>query len=387
MKKLEKIAAMLFVVLLFLPMAQRSLKLFPRITLAGVESRMTEPELGWKTWFDGEWQKDYDRWFTDRMGLRGQLVKTWNQVNFTLFGKAQRHQGTHVIVGRDRWMYEEVYVTAYNRADNTPSGDLEQRVRDVKRLQDELEKRHIAFVLVLAPSKVEILPEHVPPHRLLPGRAERRTAYDRIAPMLVEAGVNLVDAHRFFKENKDKLPYPLFSRGGVHWNYYGAGLVVEQVIEQIERQTGKDLVNLAVTNAIVDDEPRGTDNDLGDLLNVWQRKSLAGPQVHPVFERRAGEDAFRPNVLLIGDSFARTLAEILDQERVHAACDVLFYLNRRFSFPGDRETPVDRDELDWRSEILGRDAVVIEINEYRLPKIGFGFVERALKALDAPARP
>jgi hypothetical protein len=368
-------------------MAQRSLKLFPRVELSGVESRPEKPELNLKTWFSGDWQKDYDRYFTEKAGLRGQLVRTWNQVNFTFFGKVQRHQGTHVIVGRDRWLYEQVYIDVYNRADDTPPEELDQRVRDVKRLQDELAKRDIAFVLVVAPSKVEVLPEHVPPGLLAPGRAERRTAYDRLAPMLAKAGVNLVDARRFFMEKKNELPYPLFSRGGVHWNYYGAGLVVEQVIEQIERQTGRDLVNLSVADVVVDDEPRGTDNDLGDLLNVWQRNSLAGPQVHPVFDRSGGDDAFKPRILLVGDSFARTLAEILDEQHVHASTDVMFYLNRRFSFPGDRESPVDRKTLDWSAEILGRDAVIIEINEYWLPKIGFGFVERALNALDASARP
>ena len=384
MKRFQKIAAIVFVALLFLPVLQRSLKIFPKIELAGVEGDVRKPKLNVRTWFSGDWQREYDQYFTSKIGLRGQLVRTWNQFNFTLFGKVNRHQGTPVIVGRNHWMYEQVYIDTYNKADDTADKALRERVREVKRLQDELAKRHIAFALVIAPSKVEIMPEYVPDGMLKPGRDARRTAYDRMAPMLVEAGVNLVDAHRFFVEQKPKLPHPLFARGGVHWSYYGAGFIVEQLVGQIERQTGRDLVHIACTNVVVDDVPFGTDNDLGDLLNLWQRKSLAGPQVHPVFERRASPRVFRPNVLVVGDSFARTLVEIMQEQDIDASCDILFYLNRRFSFPGDIETPLDRHTVDWKREILKRDAVVVELNEYWLPEIGFGFLHRALEALGVP---
>ena len=40
-------------------------------------------------------------------------------------------------------------------------------------------------------------------------------------------------------------------------------------------------------------------------------------------------------------------------------------------------------QLDLLEEIRGRDAIVIEVGEYWLPRIGFGFVRDLLKAYDA----
>lgn len=343
---------------------------------------MKKPELKAQTWLDGSWQRNYERWFSTRLGLRDWMVRTWNQVNFSLFGSVARNMGTRIAVGRDGWLYEGVYIDAYNKEDRTSEADLRQRVEALARLQAELLRKGIGFVVVIAPSKVEIYPEYAPEGALTPGRENRRTAYDRIVPLLAKAGVHLIDGHRFFKESKGRLPYPLFSRGGVHWNYYGAGFVVSQMLHAVSGQVGRDLGTLACTNVVQDSVPFGTDNDLGELLNLWQRDSLAGPQVHPQFEWRAGTGTGRPDFLLVGDSFGLTLAQIMESENVVEHCDLLFYYNRRFVFPGESQAPFDRRKLDVRAEIMRRDAVIVAINEYWLPNIGFGFVGDALRALE-----
>ena len=46
-------------------------------------------------------------------------------------------------------------------------------------------------------------------------------------------------------------------------------------------------------------------------------------------------------------------------------------------------TPLDKRQLDLLAEIRGRDAIVIEVGEYWLPRIGFGFVRDLLRAYDA----
>lgn len=382
MKILPKIAIAVFVALLWLPMIQRSTKLLPLAPLQGAEGRMKRPVLSAKTWFDGTWQRNYERWFSTRIGLRDWLVRTWNQVNFTLFGTVARNKGTRVMVGRDGWLYEGVYVDVYNKEDRTPDSDLRERVDGLARLQAELRRRGIGFAVVISPSKVEIYPEFAPEGALTPGRENRKTAYDRLAPLLADAGIDVIDGHRFFREAKTRLPHPLFSRGGVHWNYYGAGFVVSQMLQSVSRQTGRDVGTLVCTNVVEDSIPYGTDNDLGELLNLWPRHSLAGPQVHPQFESRTGAGGRKANFLLVGDSFGLTLAQIMESENLVERCDLLFYYNRRFVFPGEVQTPFDRRRLDVRTEILGRDAVILAVNEYWFPNIGFGFVQDALRALE-----
>jgi len=363
--------------------------MFPRTHLHGVERRAPDPQFTFESWLDGRYQERRDRYFRERVGFRSLLIKTYNQINFSLFGIVAKTKGTQVIVGKDNYLYEAVYVNAYNTPGSTPETALRGCVRDLRALQDKLAARNIGFLLVIAPSKVEIYPEYVPDDMLVPGRSARRTEYDRIVPLIEEFGVHCLDAHRLFLEEKNTGQHALFSRGGVHWNYYGAAIVLSRIISEIELQTGRDFISITRTGVMVDYTPRGTDNDLGELLNIWQTRRMIGPQVHPVLKNQAGGDGQPMNLLFIGDSFVHTLTEILTEQQICERWDMLFYYRRRFTPAGRSDDALDRSELDWKSELLARDAVLLEINEYWLtrlggrhvPDLGFGFVKDALSAL------
>jgi len=375
--------AVAFVAALFLPVFQRAAKVFPKVTLHGAERRIAKPHWSAQSWLNRDFQKRYADAFGQRMGFRGYLIKTWNQLNFSLFRMVSTGRGTQIVIGRDNMLYERVYIRSYNRHSDLPAERLDRTVKEVRDLQDALGRRGIAFVLVIAPSKVEIYPELIPPGILKPDRSKRQSTYERILPRLRKAGIRIVDGHRLFKERKRTAPCPLFPRGGIHWNYYGAGLVVEEVMKEIRAQLDRPIPQLRITGIRVDRTVHGTDYDLGNLLNLWFNRSPAGPQTHPVFTTDTQGAAQRPNLLLLGDSFVHTLAEILLSENLCRKQDTLFYYKRRFVIPRQNGEPIDRDALDWEKELFARDAVIIEINEYWLPRIGFGFIPDALKALRA----
>lgn len=382
MKTFLLVAAILFSLVLALPLVQMAMGLPPDYPLAGVETTATRPAADWAAWWNGTLQPDFDGWINQRIGLRGWLVRTANQINYALFRELPRRSGTQVRLGRDGMLYEKVYVDAYNQSGRRLGKELRNISASTKRLQDRLAADGIAFLLVIAPSKAEIYPEFLPPEADVAGRPARRSNYENFVKYLRADGVNLVDAHELFLQWKTVPGAPrLFANGGTHWNEYGAARVVAEIARRLRAATGKDLPTVEIVGAVTNRTIVGEDNDLGELVNLWSGRPLAGPQVHPVVEVRPG--AHLPDVLFVGDSFVFTLTNFMDRLGLYRKRNTYYYYNREYFWPAAPNAPLDKRQLDLLAEVRGRDAVVIEVGEYWLPRVGFGFVRDMLRAYDA----
>ena len=381
MKKFLLSAALLFSLFLVLPLAQMATGWPPDYPLAGVETTAARPAVGARAWWDGTMQPDFDAWLGQRVGLRGLLVRTANQIRFTLFRELPKRSGTQVLLGRAGMLYEKVYVDAYSRGGHRPGWELRNISSSTKRLQDRLAQDGIALLLVIAPSKAEIYPEFLPPEADVAGRPGRRSNYDHFIEFLRRDGVNVVDAHELFLRWKAEPGAPLlFAKGGTHWNEYGAARIVAELTGRLRELTGKDLPTVAIVGAVTNRTIVGEDNDLGELANLWSGRPLAGPQVHPVAEVRPGSHL--PDLLFIGDSFVFTLTNFMDRHGLYRKRNTYYYYNREYFWPVAPNAPLDKRSLDLLAELEGRDAVVIEVGEYWLPRVGFGFVRDLLKAYD-----
>ena len=381
MKRFLLIAAILFSLFLALPLVQKWTGLFPFVPLSGVEDTTRRPNKSLPAWWSGTLQSETDAWVNHRIGLRGAFVRTANQINYTLFGELPKREGTQALRGRHGMLFEGVYVQAYNENGQRTGSELRNISFSTRRLQDRLAQDGIAFLLVIAPSKAEIYPEFLPKTADVAGRANRRSNYQNFVPYLRQDGVNLLDAHELFLEWKREPNAPLlFSKGGTHWNHYGAARMVAQMMDRLRDLTGKDLPSIRVVGSTTNQMVVGEDNDLGEIMNLWARHRLAGPQIHPVIERVPG--SHMPDLLFVGDSFVFTLTNLMDREELYRKRDTYYYYNRHYFYPEAPNVALDKRQLDLLDELRGRDAIVVEVNEYWLPRVGFGFVRDLLKAYD-----
>lgn len=367
--------------LLFLPFVDQFTGLLPVEKLKGVEVEAEVPELTITGWFNKEFQQQFDTWFNSHVGLRPWMVRTAKQINFTLFGKEPEGNGTQIYFGKDNFLFEGPYINTYNESGQKKQKLLHDITWRLWRLQELLEERGIILLLVLAPSKAEVYPEYLPDNMKKPGRNKRLSHYQRMLPILDEFGINYIDGHKLFLQWKKQGEPLLFARGGTHWNYYAAGRIVQSIMSNLSDKTGSNFDTIEIASYNTDAKPEGTDNDLGELLNLWFTDKMKRGQVHPVFRYLPGKR--KPNLLMIGDSFSFTLIRIMETEHLFEQCDLLYYFKRRFSWPAGTNDPIDFSTLDLQRELLSRDAVIIEINEYWLPQYGFGLLRPAIAALEA----
>ncbi len=384
MKILLAIFAVMFYLLLMLPLFSMVTGWPPDVRLSGEEPEVAPAAWGLSAWWNGAVQSEFDAWLAARIGLRGVLVRTANQIAYSLFRELPKGTGTRVVAGKAGFLFENTYVDAYRRGGSQSEKLLRRRSAEVRRLQDRMARDGIAFWLVIAPSKAEIYPEYLPAEADVAGRPSRRSHYERMIGFLQADGVNVVDGHALFQEwKRDPATPPLFPAGGTHWNRYGAGRVVALLLDRLREGSGKPWPVLRVTGAETDRKIIAPDNDLGELANLWQGRSLAGPQTHPVIEVDPGDE--KPDILLICDSFGAMIGEMLQRERLIRRHDAYFYNKRHFGSSDGRrmDSAFDAGQVDALQRVAGRDAVVIEEVEYFLPEIGFGFVGQLLKAYDA----
>jgi hypothetical protein len=372
-----------FLGLLLLLFVHQRARLLPRLPLAGEELPVELVRLTPQAWWSGKFQSAYERWLPRRLRLRGWLVRLDNQVGMTLFGQPPT-SGTLILLGRDRTLFEKAYVDEYNRPQRLAPERIAEMVGRAKRLDELLRERGSRLIVVLAPGKAEIYPELLPPRHVVAGRERRRSMYQQLAPQLRRSGIALVDGHAFLQRQRQLSATPLYAKGGTHWNHYANALLAAGLLGLLEREQPGRFVQIAVTGSRTDGTVWATDNDLGELLNLFWPQPWPGPQIHPLFERRP-EGGVRPRLLFAGDSFALQFLNFMTAEGLIEPGESIDYFKRRIRFPGRVIAPLDAAGFEAARELAGKDAVVLVMSDCTIGDFGFGFVEAAIRGLERAA--
>jgi hypothetical protein len=383
-----------FSLLIALPGLQMRFRFVPEESLSGVKARARAPSLTLPAWWKGELQSQAEAWFDEHIGFRGHAVRTDNQIGLSLFREVSSRAVDPPVLGRRMMVYEEHYVTAYDG--DVPYSDrgLRRLSRDLHWLQESLAERGIAFVLVIAPSKVAIYPEYLPTGFVRPDGLRPPTAYERMLPMLKTEGVHLVDGHAIFEEDKGRSGHALFPPGGIHWNRYGVFLVMRRLWAALEQQLGRPLVDLRCRAVLEDDEPSRADEetDVADLVNAWHVGHADWKFPRPDLVADEGGERLRPKVVVIGDSFWNLPEAMIVTHRLAARSDFFYYFKdlRPDGAGAIRENaarPAYLESGKYWDYVFSADAIVIEVSEAVLGDAGYGFVQQARQNLRAAPSP
>jgi SGNH hydrolase-like domain, acetyltransferase AlgX len=379
MRKPVAIYILIFCILLSLPPLQMCFRFFKEVEIYGVNPP-NKPQLTLKKWFNGKFQSAATTWFEKNSGFIGHFAKTYNQLIYHLFKEAPSAEG--VIVGKDHYLYMDTYVVPWQGFALSNVKELSRIAERIKVLQEFLRKRGITFLMVIAPSKAEVYPEHIPNRFWVKG-GSNTTNYYRILPYLQENHIQYVDGHQYFRELKAESPYPLFAVAGIHWSFFGACKMSQLIQSRLAPLMQKNLVDLNCDPVTLDTYPTGSDRDIAELMNLWTPELLTEfPTPHPVVSVVRERDIYKPNVLFVGDSFCWTLLDIAGR-KVFRKIDFLIYNNSLYPYPSRSKAvkwPRNQDRL--RELILSKDLLILEAVEPNLNQLGFGFVEDAIAALE-----
>lgn len=343
--------------------------LFAPVRIKPLQGAIEEPHtpaLGLKAWWDAEFQLHAEAWLNHHVGFRPLWIRTNNQINYSFFNKAGARG---VVVGKQRYLFEENYIKAYYGSDFIGKDSIGRRMDRLEFISETLQRQGKLLLLVFAAGKGSYYSEYIPEDRV----QERGTTNHQI--YLQEAqrrGIPVLDFHTYFLEQKNTSAYPLYPQYGIHWSEYGMALAGDSLIRRIEQQCGWRLPRIS-WDWVEWKQPRGTDCDIAGGMNLlWNMKSF--PMAYPELKFESDKGKQRPAVLVISDSFYWGLFNFGISRSFNPGH---FWFYNHEVYP--KQLGVERTvkQLKLLEEIARHDVVVIMATEATLPKLGWGFIESA----------
>lgn len=351
--------------------------------LRGVAEPPPAPEWDWDSLKRGASFRAVEDNVAAGIGLRNWWVRLDNQVNYTLFQETQRRpEGTHVVAGPGDWLYERHYITHAVQPGRMTEEQIRATLARMRRVQDKLAARGVPFLLVVAPSKVEVYPEHVPA-TYWGGRnpAYVMTSFERARPLFAEYGLNVYDGPAQFAAWKHTMPDHLFTRSGTHWSYYSAFHVLKDLRERLNPVMRHPMPDFRLAS-LRSRNPRGTDEDLLALMNLLVDEPYSHPSPYPrLLAQTEVPRAQLPRILWVHDSFGWALIDLLYPANVVRPSESLYYFQSAYAHPGPRKLSRDLRRTNWETYLRDYDAVVMVWTEIAFDFAGWGFLEAVDQAL------
>src|SRR3954447_25239202 len=350
--------------------------------LGGV-TREAQVALTWASLRDGSFQKAVASRVTEAMPVRPLLIRINNEIRFELFGELTAPQ---VVRGAKGQLIERSYLEEYcARTEGqgaTLAGDIIPKLLDI---QNYYRAHGGVFVYLVTPSKAAHLPEYFVDRVPCPSTPAARTQLiPHYVELLRKAGIDVVDTAGLIHSLKGKYEVELFPQGGVHWNDIGGARAVTAVVEDINRQAGRELVPPFTFTYTLSGVTSGVDRDLVDLLNVFfPPLSYLTPKVKFQPAVPCAESPARSlDAALIGSSFSHLPGQILIEDNCLSDLNVYYYMHLgRFGGVPYHELQRDLKEADLARLRTAR-IVILEENESFVAR--GGYVNELRKVVTTP---
>ncbi len=370
MKKAIKISLFVLLMgLLFLPLLQESFHLFKVKPLNGYFPTQKRPDtLNWKTWADESFQKKYNKWVEDSFSLREILIRTNNQINYTLFKKTE---ASNVVVGKNNCLYEMGYILDYTGFNFLGEKFLDELLRRTKLVQDTLKKAsQTDLILMLEPGKASFYPEYIPDRFHPKQRSMSNMRYlEGNAP---KRHINCLDLNAWFCGMKDTSRYALYATYGVHWSHYGMYKAADTIADYIEHLRGIDMPELVWNSYTVTDKLKDTDFDIEGTLNLLfelPHMEMCYPQI--TFHTKP--DKIKPKLLTIGDSYYWGFISNQIVDSLYTQHQYWYYFTG--IWPDIWNGKNIAEEFDLQKEVEKQDVILIGVTELNTFYGFWGFVD------------
>lgn len=169
--------------------------------------------------------EQFESWFNDRLPLRSELLSAANLIKGEMLGSPS----SNVISGSDGWLFYENTKSDYMDTDPMSMDEVNSAAVTVSLIEENVKSKGGRFVFVVMPNKASIYSEYMPSCY----SKARVTNLDRLTSRLSEMGVNQLDMKKLLTDNKD---LGLYHKRDTHWNYMGALLGYDAIMNSLGRE-------------------------------------------------------------------------------------------------------------------------------------------------------
>jgi hypothetical protein len=378
MKITKKILFAGIILLLTLPLIQSRSGMVKEKKLEGFFRLKDKPTI-WtfsiKSWLDNSFQDEFARRVEDHTGFRKTFIRIRNQYDYTLYGISH---ASGFIREKQGVLVEEDYIHEYTGKYFIGKRTIDRKLDRLKDVIQKLKEKNIDLVIVFEPGKASFYPEYIPDHY----RPRNRTLsnYDYMVSGLQERNIPFLDLNRYFLMMKDTSRYPLFPKYGMHWSIYGMWFAVDTLTRYIEHIHSAILPQIKILRTELSDSLRGSDNDIGFLLNLIFPLPQT-PAAYPITEVGNSPDKRKLSVLVVADSYYVNIEQTLS-DKLFGKEEFWYYNSKVYPYVNDDDHPVYIDKSDLPAKLREFDVILLMTSEINLHCMFWNFIDESYLAIN-----
>lgn len=320
----------IFVAALWLPIMQMTLHFLPEMKLTENRFLADRPDIHKFSLRKPIFQKEFEKYFSDHFGFRGVLIYLNNYLMVKHFNASPN---PNIAIGKQGWLYFDD-----TRNNDRPFRDymglawykdiqLTKIISNLNSVRNELNKRGITFLVVIAPNKQTIYPEYLPDSiKQYQPRTKAAQLMEHLRHSMPE--LQIIDLRPILFKAKVASDYPLYSKTDSHWNALGGYIASAEIVRALMRSHA-EIQPLVIHNLIVKEfNSRG--GDIAGMLSMSQAMEdtevrLSGDNIPspihftPPYASEKGDEPVGftmnnsrlPRLLMLRDSFGSALIPYL----------------------------------------------------------------------------
>lgn len=338
------------------------LKIIKDQPLSGYYEVPDTVELTVSNYFSRKYQDSAEKYIRHRFGLFPGFTRIHHQVEYSFFNRIHVKD---VHIGEHGYLFRYCEGCITNKTFD--SLQLENYLNKYLRLQDSLKAAGKNIVWVIAPDKNIVFSEYL--HNDLEHPDEIYAYYWSLKKAFKRKKIAFIDFNEVAFREKNKYPFEVFNKGGVHWTNAYAARCFDSVCAYLGQKTSIRTENTISYKKV--EHPWDPDIDMeaaANLLLPLEQDSLY------LAEISSRSNAKNKKLLLIGDSFAHAWTWNKWYERCFHSRSEFWYYNRE-AHKLDNEFKRKVDHKNMRKVISDFDAFIIVFSAANAEYLDYGFME------------
>jgi hypothetical protein len=378
-KAFIKGAFMISLLFLFFPMLNQVFNLVKVPTLKGYIKSPDDTTFSINTWISGLYQDKAEEKIKHDLRFRPFLIRFNNQLNYTLFH--EEINAFECIIGKDGYLFEEGYIKAYLGLNYKGDECIRKKISQLKMVRDTLLTANTELFVFLAPGKATFMPEKIPEQYDL--SLKDTNNYQVTVHYLKNYRIPYINGNKWFSHLKKHFPYPLYTKGGIHWSDIGSYIALDSFIKFSENLLHTDLTDYTFSELEFSTIPRFVDNDLGDAANLLFYKH-EDTLAYITMKIEEDQEKPRPRILVVADSYYWNIFNKGVVHRIFAEnSQFWYYCNDIHPCAKDGYSKVEEIE-DFAEYIQKMDIIMLLSTDGTLHGFFWGFIEKAYASFYTP---
>ena len=355
------------------------LNINPQTELIGVTLKNNKPEVKLKEILLGNYQNNYDRWFSDEFPFRSYMIKIYDQIMYIGGGEVNK-----VYRGRKGDLHGTFWLDNY-LIDEMDDETLKEYFSNINYINEQLMLRGKNFVYIITPNKAEIHNNTLPfKYRLIKNKVKLETSKNKkkLSDFLNKKNILNIDLTFLIKE-KEKNGEKMFPKTGIHWNQLGAAYGLIEILKKMQL-SGINIQQVVISNRTDSTKPTFNETEYKEILNVYYSKEDPPYPVVKLEYSNIGNQR-KPSVFAMTTSFSNTIVEQFFFEfgmpfqklkRLHynQYYSELFYENNKLK--GEKRLPgIQMNQVNYQEILEFYDILIIEHPSTDIPEAHVEFAK------------